>query len=81
MSIRRQALALVSWVLFEGELAGSVPRWPLRGREKGSWGLVAQYRRAKRSLNVRNPLLVRQAQWQWRSTREGRGAGREREGA
>ena len=25
-----------------------------------------------RSLNVRSPLLVRQAQWQWRSTREGR---------
>ena len=24
------------------------------------------------SLNVRSPLLVRQAQWQWRSTREGR---------
>ena len=24
-----------------------------------------------RSLNVRSPLLVRQAQWQWRSTREG----------
>ena len=30
---RRQAL--VSWVLFEGALAGSVTRWPLRGREKG----------------------------------------------
>jgi len=34
-----------------------------------------------RSLNVQNPLLVRQAQWQWRPTREGRarkgrGAGR-----
>jgi hypothetical protein len=26
--------ALVSWVLFEGALAGSVTRWPLRGREK-----------------------------------------------
>ena len=25
-----------------------------------------------RSSNVRSPLLVRQAQWQWRSTREGR---------
>ena len=25
-----------------------------------------------RSLNVRSPLLVGQAQWQWRSTREGR---------
>jgi len=25
-----------------------------------------------RSLNVRNPSLVRQAKWQWRSTREGR---------
>jgi len=25
-----------------------------------------------RSLNVRSPLLVRQAQWQWQSTREGR---------
>jgi len=29
---RRQAL--VSWVLFEGALVGSVTRWPLRGREK-----------------------------------------------
>jgi len=27
---------------------------------------------AARYLNVRSPLLVRQAQWQWRSTREGR---------
>ena len=25
-----------------------------------------------RSLNIRSPLLVRQAQWQWRSTREGK---------
>jgi len=30
------------------------------------------HRRAKRPLNVRNPLLVFQAQWRWRSTREGR---------
>ena len=29
---RRQAF--VSWVLFEGALAGSVTKWPLRGREK-----------------------------------------------
>jgi len=27
---------------------------------------------AARSLDVRSPLLVRQAQWQWRSTREKR---------
>jgi len=27
---------------------------------------------AARSLSVQSPLLVRQAQWQWRSTREGR---------
>ena len=27
---------------------------------------------AARSLDVRSPLLVRQAQWQWQSTREGR---------
>jgi len=25
--------ALVSWVLFEGAPAGSVTRWPLRGRK------------------------------------------------
>ena len=33
---------------------------------------TAFHRRAKRSLNAESLLLVRQAQWQWRSTLEGR---------
>ena len=50
--------------------AVACPQLPPSPRPKGFF--INGFFIVARSLDVRSPLLVRQAQWQWRSTREGR---------